>query len=141
MKFLKILLLTAALMGLSQTTLAHEGHDHDAPGMVKAPKGGMIKSLDNIHVEVVSKGQNVQIHYYNKELKPVDVSGYPTTAEIELPRTKKKESITLNKVGQNFEYTYDAKNAHRYTLSLAVTDPSIKETVKLTFTIEPRKGK
>lgn len=131
----------ATLMGLASTSFAHEGHDHDAPGMVKAPKGGIIKSLDNIHVEVVNKGQNVQIYYYSKDLKAVDVAGYPTTAEVELPRTKKKEAITLNKAGQNFEYSYDAKSAHRYTLALSVTDPSIKETIRLTFTIEPRKGK
>ncbi len=134
-------LLIAALISLPQTGFSHEGHNHDAPGMVKAPKGGIIKSLDNIHVEVVNKGQTIQIHFYNKDLSPADVAGYPTVAEIELPRTKKVENVSLTKIGQSFEYTYDAKNVHRYTLRLAVTDPSIKETVKLKFTIEPRKGK
>ncbi len=139
MKFIQKTIVTFALIGFSHAAIAHEGHD--APGMVNAPKGGIIKSLDNIHVEVINKGKSVQIHYYDKDLKPVDVEKYPTTAEVEIPRTKKKESVNLTKSGQNFEYSYDAKGAHRYTLFLTVTDPSIKETNKLSYTIEPKKGK
>ncbi|MDX9730990.1 MAG: hypothetical protein RBT63_04405, partial [Bdellovibrionales bacterium] len=36
------------------TALSHEGHDHDAPGLVQAPRGGDIRSLEELHVEVLT---------------------------------------------------------------------------------------
>lgn len=137
----KMMMILAGMMLVTQISMAHEGHDHDAPGMVQAPKGGMIKTIDTSHVEVVNKGKTVQIHLYNKDLKPADLAKYKVVAEVELPRTKKREPISLNKAGQNYEYSYDAKGAHRYTLHLTITEPEISEASKLTFTVEPRKGK
>jgi hypothetical protein len=139
----KKIVLVGALLSLCNFAMAGDehGHSHDAPGLVQAPKGGLIKSLDSVHVEVVNKGKNVQIHFYDHDMKQLDAKGITTSAEVELPRTKTKEKIALTAIGQSLEYTYDAKKAHRYTLHLNVTDPKEKHSVPLTFTVEPKKGK
>ncbi|MFN7906401.1 MAG: hypothetical protein ACK5P5_14565 [Pseudobdellovibrionaceae bacterium] len=136
--------ITALTVLMSQSVLSgpdEHGHNHDAPGLVQAPKGGLIKTLDSIHVEVVNKGQNVQIHFYDHDMKQVDAATITTTGEVELPRTKKKEKIALVKKDQSLEYTYDAKKSHRYTLHLMVKDPTQKSPNALTFTVEPKKAK
>ena len=131
---LTILILTLA----SPAVLAHEGHDHDAPKMIQAPKGGVIKSLEETSVEVVSKGKDLKIYLYNNEMKPQDVSGYKVSATAKLPRTKKIDEVNLLPKGTYFEASYDAKGIHRYTLTVAITDPKTGHPDKLNFTIEPR---
>lgn len=135
---MKTLLLIAALI-ISTSAVAHEGHDHDAPTTLKAPKGGIIKALDESRVEVVSKGKELKIFVYDKEMKPALASEFKLIAKAELPRTKKIEDIKLVAKENFFEGTYDAKGAHRYTLKLEVKDSKMNHTDHLTFTIEPRK--
>lgn len=118
---------------------AHEGHDHDAPLTIQAPKGGSIKSLEETYVEVLSKGNDLKIHLYDKDLKPKEVAGFTVSAQAQLPRTKKKEVIELKPAGTFFEAQFDAKKAHRYTLILKVKDPKTGHDDELKFTIEPRK--
>lgn len=133
------LMMLVALSFVGSVALAHEGHNHDAPTTLKAPKGGVIKALDESRVEVVSKGKDLKVYLYNKEMKPQDVNGFTVVATAELPRSKKTEEVKLSSKGTFFEGTYDAKGAHRYTLKLAMTDPKTERTDNLTFTIEPRK--
>lgn len=131
--------ITAALLIGNSVALAHEGHDHDAPTTLKAPKGGIVKSLDEARVEVVSKGKTIKVYLYNKEMKPAKSSEFNVVAKAELPRTKKIEDIILVPNEHFFEGTYDARGLHRYTLKLAVTDSKTSRTDHLTYTIEPRK--
>lgn len=123
----------------SLNAIAHEGHNHDAPTSLKAPKGGIIKALDEARVEVVAKGKDLKIYVYDKEMKPAQASTFKVIATAELPRTKKEESVALNAQDTFFDAVYEAKGAHRYTLKLAVTDPKTNRTDNLTFTVEPRK--
>ena len=118
---------------------AHEGHDHDAPTTLKAPKGGIIKALDESRVEVVYKGQDIKVYVYDRELKPAPTSEFKIVATAELPRTKQKDPVALTAKDTFFEGFYDAKKLHRYTLRLAVTDSKTGQTDDLTFTIEPRR--
>ncbi len=120
-------------------SFAHDGHDHDAPTKLKAPKGGIIKALDESRVEVVAKGKDLKIYVYDKELKPAPTTDLKIIASTELPRTKKEEPLSLKSQDTYFEAQYDAKGVHRYTLKLAVTENKTGRTEKLTFTIEPRK--
>jgi hypothetical protein len=113
-------------------------HDHDAPGAVAAQKGGIIKSLEEVHVEVVAKGVNVKIYFFTKDLKPLDVSKLKVTAEAELPRSKKKEAVSLVSKGTWYETSFDAKGMHRYTLVLTINDPKQGHNDKLNFTIEKK---
>jgi hypothetical protein len=104
-----------------------------------APKGGVIKSLEKTNIELVSKGKDLKIYFYDKELKPVDVATYTVSAMAEMPRTKKREIIVLKSAGQLFEASFDARGSHRYTLLLSVKDPQTDHADQLKFTVEPRK--
>lgn len=134
-----IVTILLSLTTLSLPSFAHEGHDHDAPAMVEAPKGGQIKGLEACYVEVVSKAKSLKIYVYDKDLKPVDAKLYKITAQAELPRSKKTDKVDLKSVENYLEASYDAKSAHRYTLTLEVNDPAEKHGDKIKFTIEPKK--
>jgi len=130
----------AVLFGcLSFSAWAHNGVNHDAPTTLKAPKGGLIKALDESKVEVVWKGKDIKIYLYDQNLKPAPAGEFTVVASAELPRSKKQEPVTLVANGTFFEGQYDAKGAHRFTLALLVTHAKTGRTEKLTFTIEPRK--
>ena len=131
--------LLLALAFVSAPAFAHEGHNHDAPTTIQAPKGGVVKALDESRVEVVAKGKDIKIYFYDKEMKPREASGFKVTAIAELPRGKKSEVVNLGAKEAQLEGTYDAKGAHRYTLKLNVTDSKTGRADNLSFTIEPRK--
>lgn len=123
---------------LVSPTFAHEGHDHDAPTALQAPKGGTIKSLEQTNVEVTFRGKNLKIYLYDKDLKPQNVKGYQLTAKAEHPRNKKTEDISLVAKETFYEAEYDGKGIHRYTLLLTVVDPKTGHNDKLSYTIEPK---
>ena len=135
--FCRVLFVLGVL--LSGKAWSHEGHDHDAPTTIKAPKGGIIKALDESRVEVVSKGKNIKIYLYDKAMKSAPSSEFKITAKAELPRTKKIDEIKLEARDNFFEGNYDAKGIHRYTLKLEVNHTKVNEPTNLSFTIEPRK--
>lgn len=118
---------------------AHKGHDHDAPVGIQAPLGGIIKKLDESHVEVTSAAGAVQIHFYDKELKPRSPAGFKVKATAQLPRSKKTEKVDLRFNSQHIEVIFDAKKSHRYILKLLVTDSLTGHEDRLTFNIETRK--
>jgi hypothetical protein len=113
---------------------AHEG-EH-GPSTVQAPKGGVIRSLETVHLELLSKGSTVQIYLYDVNLKPADVSKYPVSATVTLPK-KKAEPITFQPKGDHWEAVVDAKGSHRYSLELNITQGGHNDKVK--FTVEPKK--
>lgn len=143
MKFQKTLLMLTTSLSLSllapHLAWSHEGHDHDSPKSVRAPKAGILKSMENIYVEVVSKGKDIKVFIYDKELKPQEVKAYKVSALTEKPKQKKQEKLELTDKGTHFEATYDAQRAHRYTLLLTVKDPQQDHEDVLKFTIEPKK--
>lgn len=129
-----------AFLAFSSTALmAHEGKDHDAPTTIKAPKGGVVKSLDASRVEVVAKGKSIKIYLYDRDMKPAAPGEFNVVAQAELPRSKKVEEIKLEPKDSFFEGSYDAKGVHRYKLKLEVTHSKTSQTDKLTFNVEPRK--
>lgn len=133
-------LLTACALTLTVfTASAHEGHDHDAPKGLVAPKGGQIKAIELTLIEVVTSGKNLKIYLYDKELKPQNAALYNVKAEAEKPRVKKRESVTLSVKDGIVEATYDAKGVHRYTLHITLKDPKESHTDTIKFTIEPKK--
>lgn len=132
-------IIISCLCVFSLKAFAHEGHNHDAPTTLKAPKGGLIKALDESRVEVVSKGKDIKIYVYDTELKPLMASRFQVKAVAELPRTKKSEDLMLKAQENFFEASYEAKGMHRYTLKLEVHDTKVNRSEKLTFVIEPKK--
>lgn len=132
--------LTAITLTLSALTLnAHEGHDHDAPKGITAPKGGQIKSIEQTLIEVVARGTDLKIYLYDRELKPQDVALYSVKTEAEKPRVKKREAIALTAKDGALEAKYDAKGAHRYFLHVTLKDPKENHSDTVKFTIEPKK--
>ena len=118
---------------------AHEGHDHDAPGLVQAPKGGIIKSTEDVHIEVVAKGKDVKVYFYSQDLKPLDLTTYKVGLKAEIPRTKKSEVLAQKVTANLVEAQFDAKGAHRYVLTVSVAGEKHGHEDKLNFNIEPRK--
>lgn len=136
---MKHLLIALTLILLSVTASAHDGHDHDMPKGLSAPKGGTIKAIERILVEVVNKGNDIKIYIYDKELKPQDAALYNVTAVVQKPRVKKLEEVNLKATGNMLETSYDAGGIHRYTLVLKVKDPQEKHADTMKFVIEPKK--
>jgi len=123
----------------AERAFAHGGDDHDAPITMNAPKGGVVKGLEETNVEVVSKGKELTIYLYDKGMKPKSVSGFTVTAKAELPRSKKQDEIKLTAKENSYSASYDAKGLHRYTLLVAIKDPATGHDDRLKFTIEPKK--
>jgi len=123
----------AGLLAMPYAMFAHEGH---GPSTVQAPKGGVMRSLETVHLELLSKGNTIQIYAYEKDLKPSDVTKYPVSASVALPK-KKSEVLALKSKGDHWEAEFDPKGAHRYSLELDIKQDGHQDKVK--FTVEPKK--
>ena len=133
----KILIVLVLAFGFQ--SLAHDGHAHGAPKGVQAPKGGMIRKLEESMVEVVAKAKDLKIYFYDHDLKPQEVSRFTFEAKAQLPRVKKFEPVVLESKGSHLEALFDAKKAHRYTLILTIKDSKTGHTDDLKYVIEPKK--
>ncbi len=131
MKMILSILTTFAFLNLAS---AHEGHDHGAPSF-QAPKGGILKSIENSHFELVRSGQNIQIYAYDNQGKALPTSQFKTNAELDFPR-KKKEPLTMTDKGTHWESSVDSKGAHRFTIKFNVDDGKEKDYVS--FTVETK---
>lgn len=117
----------------------HEGHEHDLPKTVSAPKGGDIRAMYEGFVEVVSKGNDLKIYVYDKDLKPYQTKDLELQAKTILPRVKGANDLNVAAKENFFEGMFDAKGAHRYTLLLSVKRVSDSKPTELRFNVEPRK--
>lgn len=128
-------LIITSLLFVVQSLYAHEGHDH-GPSQVQAPKGGIVRSLETVHLELLSKGKNLNVYVYDMNFKPEDVTKFPVSATVALPR-KKAQALTFSPKGDHWEAEFDAKGAHRYTLEMKIKQDGHEDKVK--FTVEPGK--
>ena len=115
---------------------AHGVHDS---GGVKPQKGGVIRSLETIHVEFVTIGNNLQVYIFNKDKKPKPLAtkDYPVSAKVILPRNGGEEKVELTAKQNHWEAQYDAKGVHRYTFEFHIEQGGHRD--KLKFTVEPKK--
>lgn len=133
--------IVAVLLSLALPVFSHEGHDHDAPQTVNAPNGGIVKSLEETFVEAVSRGTQVFIYLYDKEMKPKAISKFELSATAQFPKNKKKEKeVLFTKKDFHFVADFDAQGSHRYTLKIQIKDPATGHNDKMSFVIEPQKG-
>lgn len=116
-------------------SFAHEG-EHNAPGSVPAQKGGVIRSTEDLHLELVSSGKEVRIYPIGLDLKPMDPKAVEITATVALPR-KKAEPVVLTAQADHWLFSFDAKGAHRFTVTLNLKHDG--ENHKVSWTVEPRK--
>lgn len=133
---LKIMIVSLICFGFSY---AHEGHDHADVDVIEAPNGGVLKSLKNKeYVEVVSDKASVKIYFYDKNVKPESIEKFKVEADVELPKNKKKNKMVLRSKDTFFEFDFDQKGIHRFTLSLKIKSKESNADEKLTFNIEPK---
>ncbi|UOF01903.1 hypothetical protein [Bdellovibrio reynosensis] len=126
-----------SLLFVSATSVAHEGHDH-GPGAIQAPKGGVVRSLETINLELLSGEKNVQIYVYGTDMTAAKVKDYPASLTVALPK-KKAEHVKLTDAGDHWTAEIDPKNAHRYTLELSIKQGGHDDKVK--WVVEPKKKK
>lgn len=117
---------------------AHEGHDHDKPAAIKAPKGGLIKSIEETYIEVLESNGKVNVYLYDKNLKPKKTKGFKLTANAKLPRKDSVQAVEFKAIDNVYVASFNP-NTHRYTLKLTIFDPATKHTDKLNFIIEPKR--
>lgn len=123
-------------------SFSHSGHEHDAPKVIRARKGGVIKrvdSLEGINIETVVKGKLIKIYVYDSAMIPITPGDYLINASASAPRSAKTVGIQLELKGEHLEGIYDAKGAHRYSLKLDINHVKNKKYGSAIFTIEPRK--
>ncbi len=121
------------------SAFAHDG-DHDSPAAVQAPKGGDIKGLEDVYIEVLSQKNEIKIYFYSKDLKPLtDLKGFTISAEAQLPRDKQMTPLILKEVAGALTTSFHPKSAHRFTLILKVKDAKHDHADRLSYTIETRR--
>src|SRR5690606_24997044 len=98
---LKSLLTCLFTMFMATPLIAHEGHDH-GPSQVQAPKGGIIRSLEAVHLELLTKGKTLSLYVYDTDLKPEDAKKFPVSASVTLPK-KKAQALPLIAKGDHWE--------------------------------------
>ncbi len=119
---------------VSTLALAHGVHD---AGEVKPQKGGVLRSLETVNVELLQIGKEIRIYLYDKKLKPLDPKKYKASAKAILPRKKGEAELKL-RTGKNYWITkFDAKGVHRYSLVFFIQQGGHND--KLTFVIEPKR--
>lgn len=119
----------------TNSSFGHGDHDH-GPKSIQAPKGGVVRSLETVNLELVNNGSEVKIYVYDTDLKATEVSKYPVSATVTLPK-KKPETAKLSPQSDHWVLYFDAKNAHRYTLELSIKQGGHDDKVK--WVIEPKK--
>lgn len=129
-------LLTALLITTSYQARGHGVHDS---GHASPQKGGILRSLESIHLELVTIDDEIKIFIYDKsdQLKPLDPKKYPASAEVVLPRKKGSEKLDLKQESDHWSAKYKAKDTHRYDLKFHIEQAGHKDTV--TYTIEPKR--
>ena len=120
---------------LSISALAHEGHDH-GPGAVQPQKGGVVRALETVNLELLTEGKSIKIFAFDTKLKAADVSKFVATLTATLPK-KKPESIQLTPRGDHWEGTFDPRNSHRFDLQFAIKQGGHDDKVK--WTVEPKR--
>lgn len=123
-----------ALM-ISLQARAHEGHDH-GPSNVQSQRGGVVRSLETVTLELVTEGKTIKIFTFDSEGKSVDTSKFPASLTATLPK-KKAEILKIESKGDHWVTEFDSKNAHRYDLHLAIKQGGHNDKVK--WTVEPKR--
>lgn len=121
-------------VAFSLTCFAHEGHGH-GPSTFQPQKGGVIRSLETVHLEMLQQGKTVKVYIFDKTGNPADTKKYPVSATATIPK-KKAIELTLTPKKDHWEFAFDAKGAHRYLFELKIKQGGHNDKVK--WNIEPK---
>lgn len=112
------------------------GHGNHESATVKPQKGGVVKSLETVHLELVQIQKELRLYIFSTDLKLQDPDKYNISANVVLPRGKGKKDIIFKKQKKHLITSFDAKNLHRYDLIIFITQGGHKDRV--VFTIETK---
>lgn len=113
------------------------GHGVHETGQVQSQKGGVIQSLETIHVELVQVKNDLRVYIFDKDhFKIQDPQKYPARAQVIVPGKKAPEKLNLKKQDDYWWAQFDAKGLHRYTFEFIVEQGGHVDHVK--FTVEPK---
>ena len=132
---MKRVLLSIAMLFVSQGAFAHEGHDK-APGAAAAPHGGLIQGSEHLYLELVSSSDGIKIYPLDHDMKAVSVADVKLEGTATLPKKGKGVPVKFSTEKDSFAAKVAVNGAHRYTLDLTVSHKGKKEKVK--FTVEPQ---
>lgn len=131
----------AAILLISFSSFAHEGHDHGT-GQVQPTKGGVIQKAGDLYLEIVGSKSDIKIYPLkeagkeSKTLVPVSLNDLKVSATYLLPRGKSASPITLAKSSDHFAGKISAGSSHRYEVKLKIESGSMKD--EITYQIEPQ---
>lgn len=133
MKLVSLCLLLGSL--IASPAFSHGVHDS---GSAKPQKGGVIKSLESLNVELVQIDGEVQIYIFGKDEKssPLETSKYPVSAKVTFPREKKSQEVELTSHKNHWSAKVNAKGSHRYLFEFHIEQAGHKDNLK--FNIEPK---
>ncbi|MBL7687450.1 MAG: hypothetical protein JNJ49_05405 [Bdellovibrionaceae bacterium] len=135
---MKMSILMVVLVMVSTLAQAHVG-EHDAPVVVSAPQGGMLKNFGELMVEAVVQDKTARLYVYDLKLKPRDLAGIKVSASVVKPKSKVELRLPLQNKGGHLvcDFSTEAKGLHRFTLRVAIDDPKTKHVGHVDFTVEP----
>ncbi|MBC7456859.1 MAG: hypothetical protein H7235_01175 [Bdellovibrionaceae bacterium] len=114
--FNKIISIIVLSLAVSLSVSAHEGHDN-APGVLKANHGGVVKAGKEINLEYIVSGNEVKlfpISHEGKDLADNDVklvvSAKQPKGKAEVVKLETKNGVIITKV--------DFKNAYRVEMKV-----------------------
>lgn len=133
---MKVLGLSVLVFIVGLVSQAHEG-EH-GPSSFQPQKGGVVRSLETVHLELIMENTDIKIYAFEMDGKPSLVTKYPASIKIERPRAK-AEAVKMTPMGNHWLASFDPKGAHRITVFFEIEQAGHKDTVK--WTIEPKKKK
>jgi len=89
------ILATCAALLMAQTATAHDNHKHDSKG----PNGGVLAEAGDYHLELLTKGNAIEVHVLDHDNKPVPTTGYKGLAILSVQG--KSQRITLEPAAQS----------------------------------------
>jgi|GEM_PF-3976753 len=127
-------LLTLALLLSPIGVLAHEGHVHDVPGMLKAQRGGRIMpALGGLLVELVvdKSTNNLKFFPMDKNYKLIKLSEVKFAATAQRRRVDKTPvDLKIDLHNDHFMANFDPKGRYPYNIDVKTTYKDQEDTMQ-----------
>lgn len=132
MKFIKTLCFALGLL-LNTQVFSHGDHHHGPSGK-NAPKGGRMLETEDLHIELVTRAQEIKIYIYDEKMKPFTaLKDLKASLTTQLPRAAKL-ALEFQIKEDHLYAKFDKGAAHRFILELTITHGGHSDT--LNWTIE-----
>lgn len=123
------LLVTFSILLFNFTLSAHEGHN-DAPGSVKALRGGVVKIGKELNLEFVTAGGELKLYPVGHDGNDILLSEVKLTATAQPPKGK-ANPIALEQKDKAFYSKLDFNGAYRLSVDVKVEYKGKKDAFKI----------